>query len=163
AKRTCIASRSPRAIRPISNSSAGACIAPKVGSWIGRGLVVSGSNTREEFHCCRVNQSNNENALTVNILGPRRQGPTRLPTARTGKWSGKKPRCKRPQCREAPISRPIHISLKNVANCQRLFRVNVVAVPPAAAERLEQRHCVGIARGFGLDQAQHRLLISLLG
>jgi hypothetical protein len=37
------------------------------------------------------------------------------------------------------------------------------AVPPAAAERLEQSGSVGEAIGFGLDEAEPRLLIGLIG
>src|SRR5216683_1225279 len=47
---------------------------------------------------------------------------------------------------------------------ERIFlrRVEVVAVPPAAAQRLEQRHGVGEAIGLRLDARDPRLQVGLL-
>ncbi len=47
---------------------------------------------------------------------------------------------------------------------ERVFlrRVEVVAVPPAAAQRLEQRHGVGEAIGLRLDARDPRLQVGLL-
>src|SRR5712672_566103 len=54
-------------------------------------------------------------------------------------------------------------SLKEVADRRRPLRFHVGAIPPAAAERLKERDRVGVARGFGLGEAEQGLLVSLLG
>ena len=43
------------------------------------------------------------------------------------------------------------------------FCRNVVAIPPAAAQRLKQGGRIGVAVGLRQNEVQHRLLIGLFG
>ena len=49
---------------------------------------------------------------------------------------------------------------ENDQDCIYVQFRSVLAVPPAAAERLEQGDGVGVARGAGLDEALERLLVA---
>src|SRR6202040_395086 len=53
-------------------------------------------------------------------------------------------------------------SIREVEERILLRRVEVVAIPPAAAQRLEQRHGVGETIGLRLDAHEQRLQVGLL-
>ena len=53
-------------------------------------------------------------------------------------------------------------SIRQVEERILLRRVQVVAVPPAAAQRVEQRRGVGKAAGLRLDAREQRLKVRLL-